>query len=315
MSDLLFFAVDPDPNFVDRLESLLLAEIERGPASAERRAENDLDPVVPFTPTAVRTQPHHRTRRIITVISVAAAVVAIVLLALMPGDHRPEKPPDTTQVPTTLNTPASAVPFPKRQATLVPGTTYSIGRLVLQRALQITSTTSGLQGIASAGRLWVLGDEKVYVTLTDISLLRVFSDPLFDPTGTTDFPDKMVQATQPMPQDPLAWAAALPGITVGEITETTFGGRPARALTYRFSDVAGAYACPGSTSTRCVTGLYVAGDDSTGVFLPGDNMTLYWQTDSSGTLYELTLDGVTYLVDVANVDGAAELAASIVIGN
>lgn len=222
--------------------------------------------------------------------------------------------PTTTEQATTTTT-APLVALPAKQGTLAVGTNYKVGRVVLQRALQLTGTADGQRGIAAAGRLWIYSDENVYVTLTDITQLRVFNDPQFDPTGTTDFPDKMMEVTQPMPQDPLAWAAALPGIQVSAITETTFGGQPARTLTYQFTDIPGTYPCPFSTSDKCVTGLFVPGNGSTGVFLPGDNTTVLWLADDSGTLYELKLGDRTYLIDVSNVDGAAELAASIVIGD
>jgi hypothetical protein len=213
----------------------------------------------------------------------------------------PTTPAATDAPPTTALPPA----LPNGQP-LTAGTTYRVGRSVLGRSMTFTPAIDGTLAMAFDGFFGsstdALGTE-VLVGITDLSGARTFPDPSID-VSVDPGSDALDAATVPAPDDFLAYFAALPYVTVGAVETTVFGGFPARSMTYVVDTVETGSPCFGSDRGACLLSLY----------LPPRVLANYWAGDS-GTFYEVTIDGGTFLVEVTDREGAAETAAGIAIGD
>lgn len=313
MSDLLFFAVDPDPNFVDRLESLLLAELELEAPSADA-PDADLPPEISIAPASgspSRPHSHRRARRLVTAISVAAAAAALLVLVLVPRDHGPVEPPDTTPGPTsttsttptpsTLPVGSEAVPAPRNGSTLDAGTTYRVGRQAIQHSFTFTNTIQDAVGNSWSGQWAVVeprgGHDRLYVGLIAATLLRTFNEPLSDVYA----PVSVEEATSLLTGSPLSHLAALPGVIAEPIVDATVLGLPAKAMRFRVGDVSSGHPCHKGLDDPCVLAFYAERSSTAIGYASGE----------SGTFYELTIDDTVYLLGVNDAPGVAELVASI----
>ena len=139
-------------------------------------------------------------------------------------------------------------------------------------------------------------DSLVTVVLVD-SGATFFGQSSFDGSQLITAED-INAVVEPMPADFLAWFTARPYVDASATSDLEFGGHPARSLDYAIVEVDGAVPC-GPEPVGCVWSVNVG--DTAVVHLVGDR----------GTMLEVDVDGRRLIVDVADRDGAAEIAASV----
>ncbi|MGI9051652.1 MAG: hypothetical protein ACR2HQ_03220 [Ilumatobacteraceae bacterium] len=201
-----------------------------------------------------------------------------------------------------IETPAVAMP----EATpLVGGTRYVVpganSALTPSVTVGFTAPFDGVFGVALDGLVGVALDEEGFAPLITIAALDravAVKDPVVDFSNLV-ISDESADTVEDVPVDYLAWFAERPGITAGPVTEARFGGLAARSMSYEVGAVPGAFPCAPDLPP-CLAWLY---------FRVGILITNY--EGDVGTLYELDVDGRRVLVDVADEDGAAQLADSV----
>ena len=213
--------------------------------------------------------------------------------------------PATTDAPAPTTT--ELVPAAPQLRPLDAGGTYRLGKGVIGRSMSFTTFVDGTFAYLANGFFGATLDKtgtEVLMSVTDLARARVFTDPVAD-LDSLNATSQLDASTTAAPSDFLAYFATLPSVIVGPIETTEFAGFPARSMSYSVGSFDGGFACFGSDRGACLLSIYV---QNSGV------VQTYWDGDS-GTLYELTIDGRTVLVDVSDREGAAETAASLVIGD
>ena len=237
-----------------------------------------------------------------------ATTVAATTPPTAPATTAPVTEPPTT-APATTEPATTAPPEPELldpMKKLRPGVTYRTDTAAIGVPIELVANDGARWAVNLPGYFGVStqasGDE-LMVGVTDLATARLFTDPLADLNSM--FPDnaKLFAATVEMPDDYLAAFAALPGVTAGPVTASTFAGLPSRSMTYSVADPGGGSACYSTKpDQRCLLTLFQASGLSV-VYLPGD----------SGTFHEVELDGRPVLFEVSDRAGAAELAATMTI--
>ena len=119
----------------------------------------------------------------------------------------------------------------------------------------------------------------------------MLTDPLLD-GGSFAFQEQWKTSSSPLEGSYLDTFATLPGVTVGETTDSELAGIPARSMTYSFGDVEGGFECA-DTGKRCIWAYWIEDASLAWFYNPGD----------SGTLYELDVAGQTVVVEVIDREG------------
>lgn len=205
----------------------------------------------------------------------------------------------TTELPTTTEL-AEPQAYAETDR-LREGVFYTAGDVAIGAEIRFTATDKSRYSFNLAQFFSVQtqasGDETL-LYLADLSTAFVFKNPLDDLLAYGGDNSALLAASDPIPDDYLAYVANLPGVTVGPVTETQFAGFTARSMTYEVGDFAGV-ACIGSK--LCLLTL----------FLPTGSAVFYYPGDN-GTLYVFELNGRTVLADVIG-DGAEEFLATMTI--
>ena len=204
--------------------------------------------------------------------------------------------PATTDASTTTS---EAVRELNDKGILTEGRAYTAGTTALGAELTFTATPTarystnlpGFFGVANQAS----GDETLFY-VTDLSTATVFTNPFEDYAAIGRDNTRLFAATEPIPGDYLEYFRALPGVTTGEIVDTTLLGQPARSMTFTIGSNEGGHPIPPGTDPLLLT--FFAPSGITYTYLPGE----------SGTLYTLDLAGKPLLAEVTNFDGAEEFA-------
>jgi hypothetical protein len=214
------------------------------------------------------------------------------------------------------DTSGDAVPLPF-MVELQGGVPYTLAQNVLDDSLSFTNQTDGTYAFQDDGSFVLAADSHLaepLVTLFDASEARMPADPLFDLSTIGPDPSALDREplTLPAPADAMFdYVARLPGVTTGLIEDATIAGLPAKAMTYSFADPGGGAPCFDSPRGPCIFLAIMPGAT------PGSNERLlfnYWAEDS-GTVYTFEHGGHQIFVDVSDRDGAADVAATLSIGN
>ena len=162
--------------------------------------------------------------------------------------------------------------------------------------LHFLANLPGFFGVATQAS----GDETLFY-ITDLSTATVFTNPFEDYAAIGRDNVQLFGATQPIPGDYLEYFKALPGVTTGEITNTTFSGLPARSMSFTIGSNEGGHAIPPATEPMLLTFFSPSGITYT--YTPGD----------SGTLYLFELASKPTLAEVTDYPGADVFFASFVL--
>jgi hypothetical protein len=259
--------------------------------------------------SAERDEENHQ----MTIRRSAAFVTAIVLVAACSsskgatptsagnsGGSTPTVSP--TQPPATnaagVVTIASNVP-------LTSGTKYSVVSTVLQRTIAFTGTDASKQAFVTPGFLGISADTtgaQPLIGLMDLANSRVFRDPHADFSTFSNASD-VINATDPVPADFLGHIAQLPGVTAGAVTDTTFLGVPAKAMTYKVDSTDGGFQCGKDDTSPCLLVLFVT---------TGPTIALH--KGDSGTFYDLQISGRRLVAEVTDHAGATDLLKTFTFG-
>jgi hypothetical protein len=226
----------------------------------------------------------------------AAFVTAIVLVAACSSSKAATPSVSVTQPPVV--TISSNVP-------LTAGTKYSLAPTVLQRTLGFTATETSKQAIVTPGFVGIAADAngaQPLIAFMDLSNSRVFRDPLADLSTFSNGGD-VINATDPVPADFLAYIAKLPGMTAGAVSATTFLGVPAKAMTYKVDSTDGGFRCGKDDASPCLLALFVT---------TGPIIALH--KGDSGTIYDLQISGRRLIAEVTDRAGAADLVKAFTFG-
>jgi hypothetical protein len=207
---------------------------------------------------------------------------------------------------TTATVPATKPPTTKpgdpvtisSNVALTAGTKYAVLETVLQRKIGFTASDASKQAFVTPGFFGVTADAngaQPLVGFMDLANSRVFRDPHVD-FSTFATAGDVVNATDPVPADFLAFAAKLPGMTAGAVTDTTFLGVPAKAMTYKVDSTDGAFQCGKDNPAPCLLVLFVT---------TGPTIALH--KGDTGTFYDLQISGRRILVEVTDQPGATDL--------
>ena len=185
------------------------------------------------------------------------------------------------------------------------GTTYALDGLA-GPALDVTITdpSGGRFGYVFTGTAGIGLAADLSAQLVDIfslSATSVHTDALVDFADITG-PSAMSGLFERSPTDFLSWMSTRPGVTPGPIADTTFAGWPATTMTYDVGEVEGALPCypDGRGCLASVTDAHLSG-----AYVDFEGTTV--------TLYQVKIAGLTIVVVVSELPGAAELAATITL--
>ena len=208
----------------------------------------------------------------------------------------PTRPPVTNA--------AGVVSIGSNQA-LTAGTTYAVVPNVLQRSIGFTATDASKQAFVTPGFFGVTADAngaQPLVGFMDLANSRVFRDPHVDFSTFANASD-VVAATDPVPDDFLAFVGKLPGMTAGAVTTTTFLGVPATSMTYKVDSADGGFQCGKDDTSPCLLVLFVT---------TGPTIALH--KGDTGTFYDLQISGRRLVVEVTDHAGTADLLKTFTFG-
>ena len=97
--------------------------------------------------------------------------------------------------------------------------------------------------------------------------------------------------------------AGRPGITAGPVADTVFAGRPAKTMTYDVGHVDGAVPCHSGDDRACLSS----------VTNPQAGLAYQDYEGTTVTLYQIDVAGLTLVVAVSELPGAAQFAATITV--
>ena len=245
-----------------------------------------------------------------------ACALALVAGCGASGDDRPAPtitssvPPTTEltiggEVSTVPRDPASSTEPLRPGVLTTSGVTYSIGEMVGSMVdITITDSEGGRFGYVYAGMAGIGTAEDFSAQLVDIfelSSTSVFVE------ATVDFsqiagPLSMQDLFADSPADYLTWMAARPGVTAGPVTDTVFAGLPAQTMSYDVGVVDEAVPC------------YPDGRGCLASVTDGNFSYAYVDFEqTSVTLYQLKVAGLTFVIAVSELAGASDLAKTITI--
>jgi hypothetical protein len=207
-----------------------------------------------------------------------------------------------TQPPATN---AAGVVTISSNVALTTGTKYSVIPSALQRSVTFTGTDASKQAFVTPGFLGIAADvngAQPLIGFMDLANSRVFRDPHVDFSTFSNASD-VVNATDPVPTDFLGHVAKLPGMTAGAVTDTTFLGVPAKAMTYKVDSTDGGFRCGKDDTSPCLLVLFVT---------TGPTIALH--KGDSGTFYDLQISGRRLVAEVTDHAGAADLLKTFTFG-
>jgi hypothetical protein len=243
----------------------------------------------------------------------AAFVSAIVLIAACSSSKA--GPTATTGAPVGTGVTVAPTQPPATNATgevsisgnlaLTAGTKYAVLQNVLQRSIGFTATDASKQAFVTPGFVGISADAngaQPLVGFMDLANSRVFRDPHADFSTFASAGD-VVNATDPVPADFLAFIGKLPGMTAGTVSTTTFLGVPAKAMTYKVDSTDGGFQCGKDDASPCLLVLFVT---------TGPTVALH--KGDSGTFYDLQISGRRLVVEVTDHAGTADLLKTFTFG-
>ncbi len=230
-------------------------------------------------------------------------------VATVPDTTAPDTTvPDTTVPDTTVpdTTADGAVREINSKGILTEGRTYTSGTLALGTEFTFTANAEARYATNLPGFFGVStqasGNETLFY-ITDLSTATVFKNPFEDYAAIGRDNVQLFGATEPIPGDYLEYFQQLPGVTTGEIVETTVSGLPARSMTFTIGSNEGGHAIPPDTEPLLLT------------FFSPSGITYTYRPGDSGTLYLFELAGKPTLAEVTSYAGADEFFAGFTLSS